>query len=278
MPFSIPSRLATYEFNIRSFHPEKDFGWSGLYFKGDNRGFSLKPSGKPNGITSRIWHKFELNTAISSYANKSVNSDPSKALWSNNSEIYDTEPTKPKSIIYKYPVKRIKNIYQSRVKGKYWGENYAMPFSKKIKEHLGISYVPSLDVNYNITVDVNPNGHYIDIVAYIKGDAFPNAEAFVVDPAGTALFLGVHVRKGAAPITLGLNSDYPMIACAIRIGLDNEGNFKDPIKDIMALHRKKLTQAPSYTINAWNQKHLKVNSNNNHCMGFEELTRFKECF
>lgn len=46
-------QLADYEINIRSFHPEKTFGWSGLMFEGDNRGFSLKPSGvKP--ITSRI--------------------------------------------------------------------------------------------------------------------------------------------------------------------------------------------------------------------------------
>jgi len=46
-------QLANYEINIRSFHPEKDFGWSGLMFEGDNRGFSLKPSGiKPT--TSRI--------------------------------------------------------------------------------------------------------------------------------------------------------------------------------------------------------------------------------
>jgi len=277
MPFSIPSRLATYEFNIRSFHPEKDFGWSGLYFQGDNRGFSLKPSGKGD-ITSRIWHKFSLHTVTATFSSPLTVSDPSKARWSDHSEIYNTEVTKPKSLIYQFPLKRFKKIYQSKVKGKYWGENYAMPFSKEIKEHLGISYVPSLDVNYLITVDANPVGHYLDIVAYIKGDAFPNTEAFVVDPKGTALFLGVHVRKGAAPVTLALNSDYPMIACAIRIGLNNEGNFKGPIKDIMALHREKLSKAPTYTIDAWNQKHLRINNNRNHCMGFEELTRFKECF
>ena len=277
MPSNIPSKLATYEFNIRSFHPEKDFGWSGLYFQGDNRGFSLKPSGTGE-VTSRIWHKFLLHTATGALSDHFTVSDPSKARWSDKSEIYNTDITKPQSHIYQFPLQRIKKVYQSKIKGRYWGENYAMPYSKEIKEYIGATYVPSLDVNYMITVDVNPEGHYIDIVAYIKGDAFPNAEAFVVDPKGNAVFLGVHVRKGAAPITLGLNSDYPMIACAIRIKLDNEGAFKGPIKDILVYHREKLSTAPLYSIEAWNQKHLRINSNNNHCMGFEELSQFKDCF
>lgn len=35
-----------FQFNIRSFHPETDFGWSGLKFERDNRGFSNFPSGR----------------------------------------------------------------------------------------------------------------------------------------------------------------------------------------------------------------------------------------
>lgn len=35
-----PAELTEYEFNFRSFHPEKTFGWSGLFFEGDDRGFS----------------------------------------------------------------------------------------------------------------------------------------------------------------------------------------------------------------------------------------------
>ncbi|MFK3858102.1 hypothetical protein [Pseudoalteromonas rhizosphaerae] len=73
-------QLANYEINIRSFHPEKDFGWSGLMFEGDNRGFSLKPSGiKP--ITSRIWHRLRLSTKNSKISSIDTISDPSKAPW-----------------------------------------------------------------------------------------------------------------------------------------------------------------------------------------------------
>ncbi|WP_246175546.1 hypothetical protein [Pseudoalteromonas rhizosphaerae] len=72
-------QLANYEINIRSFHPEKDFGWSGLWFEGDNRGFSLKPSGVAP-ITSRIWHKLTLSTKKTIITTR-TKSDPSKAPW-----------------------------------------------------------------------------------------------------------------------------------------------------------------------------------------------------
>jgi len=278
MAFQAPSKLSTYEFNIRSFHPEKDFGWSGLYFKGDNRGFSLKPSGITGGVTSRIWHRFKLSTVNGRSTKPLTQSDPSKAVWSKMPETYSAEDIKPPSIQYQFPVKRFQNVYQSRIKGKYWGENFAMPLSKEMKEHLGLTYVPSLDVNYLIIVDANPKGHYIDIVTYIKGDAFPNTEAFIVDQAGTALFLGVHVRKGAAPISLALNSDYPMIASAIRVTVNTEGNFIGPIHDVMTQKRDKLQNTPVYSINSWNKKHLQINSNGNRCMGLEQFSKLMECF
>ena len=59
------TRLAGYDINIRSFHPEETFGWSGFYFHGDNRGFSLAPSQTDENaaVTSRIWHRFGFNSA-----------------------------------------------------------------------------------------------------------------------------------------------------------------------------------------------------------------------
>ena len=80
-------QLANYEINIRSFHPEKDFGWSGLMFEGDNRGFSLKPSGiKPT--TSRIWHRLQLSTKNGKINSVDTISDPSKAPWEDKKRIY----------------------------------------------------------------------------------------------------------------------------------------------------------------------------------------------
>lgn len=39
-------------------------------------------------------------------------------------------------------------------------------------------------------------------------------------------FLGVHVRKRAAPVSLLGDKQLPMIVSAIRLSLDDEGNFK----------------------------------------------------
>lgn len=55
--------LAEYKFNIRSFHPEKTFGWSGMMFDGDSRGFSLQPSG--TGATKKSITKVSLHHVMS---------------------------------------------------------------------------------------------------------------------------------------------------------------------------------------------------------------------
>ncbi len=63
------AKLGTYEINIRSFHPGKNFGLFGLFFEGEARSYSLKPSGLSGDadteVTSRIWHRFFINSAIS---------------------------------------------------------------------------------------------------------------------------------------------------------------------------------------------------------------------
>lgn len=70
-----PAELARYNFTIRSFHPEKTFGWSGLGFQGDDRRFSLKPV-RSGLAPSRIWHTFSVDTQSASISNRQTESDP----------------------------------------------------------------------------------------------------------------------------------------------------------------------------------------------------------
>lgn len=111
----------------------------------------------------------------------------------------------------------------------------------------------------------------------ISGDAFPNCEAFVVDGKGQSVFLGIHVRKGSAPTSLMLNTNFPMIACAIRLSIDNQGNFTGTIADELARKNNNGRKLKFQTIASWNQQFLQSNPNRSHCMALERLS-LEGCF
>lgn len=265
-----------YQFYIRSFHPKKDFGWSGLYFEGDDRGFSNTPRSQ-GAVTSRIWHKFNLGMASGDVIPSETGSDLSRAPWSDKPRSYDGV-LKPKGVVQPI-VKREtgENIKRLSVKGSYGGVNHAMPGSPTMQKKLGFSYVPTLDVSYEIKVDFDLANMHMDIVTYIKGDGFPNCEAFVVDESGQSVFLGIHVRKGAAPVTLALNLDYPMIMSAIRLPLLASGNFAGKIGDELDRIRNNKTHLVYKSIKAWNSVFLAADPDARHCMLLEKST-LKGCF
>ncbi|MCF2863424.1 hypothetical protein ABMY44_10105 [Pseudoalteromonas sp. Cnat2-41] len=269
-------QLADYEINIRSFHPEKTFGWSGLMFEGDNRGFSLKPSGT-EGVTSRIWHKFYLSTKENKVHSKETVSDPSKAPWERAKRVYNGELAPKGRTFLTSRVFPNKHIYQYRMEGQYGGVNHAMPGSPEIQEALDFSYVPTLNVKYKIVIDIDRQNGHMDIVTYITGDGFPNCEAFIVGPGGQAVSLGVHVRKGAAPVSLSLNADYPMIASAIRLPLNNNGSFKGTVGDELFRRTNKQPKLKFQKITDWNYRFISIPANSGHCMLLEKAS-LKYCF
>ena len=264
-----PAELASYEFNIRSFHPEKTFGWSGLFFEGDNRGFSLRPSGR-NFPTSRVWQRFLLNTEPGSVSALVTRSDPSKAPWSGQSQYYSDEALLPSERVALEARKLPGSISQLRISGSYGGVNHAMYGSAIMQEKLGFSYVPTLDVSYEILVDVDRVNRHVDIVTYVKGDGFPNCEAFVVGPGQTPVFLGVHVRKGMPATTLALNANYPMIACAIRLPINRDGSFQGEVGDELARKKSGKKEIEYRSISDWNARFVSINPNSGHCMGLEQ--------
>jgi len=259
------------QFNVRSFHPKKDFGWSGLMFEGDNRGFSNQPSNKA-AITSRIWHRFTLDTHNGLIVDKTTHSDPSRAPWAKKYRTYDGKLA-PKGSIMSVKKSRSKSgNYQLQVNGNYGGVNHAMPGSPELQKSVGTSYVPTLNVNYEIRVDIDIINQHIDVVTYVTGDGFPNCEAFVIDSKGQSVFLGIHVRKGAAPVSLGMNLKYPMIAGAIRLPIDTNGNFKGNVGDEWARKQKKSTMINFESIQTWNQRFLSSNPDHRHCMLLERFS------
>ncbi|MFL1407238.1 hypothetical protein ACJO2E_17995 [Marinobacter sp. M1N3S26] len=267
MPIQAPADLTHYEFNIRSFHPEKTFGWSGFCFEGDDRGFSLAPSGRVTRVTSRIWHRFKLGIKSGSVSERQTESDPSKAPWSDTPKVYSSE-LGPRGRATAEADRLTDNRYRVRVKGFYAGENHAMPYSGELQEEFGVTYVPTLDVNYELIVYLDPSNRHLDVVLLVRGDGFPNCEAFMVGPDGQPVFLGVHVRKGAAATSLSKDRNVSMIACTARLPLKQNGAFSGLIAD----HRGKTLPSGERAyrrISDWNQDFLGTNPNDQRCMGLE---------
>ena len=145
------------------------------------------------------------------------------------------------------------------------------------QEKIGFSYVPSLNVKYTIKMDIDRANGHIDLLVYVTGDGFPNCEAFVEDPKGQRVFLGTHVRKGAAPVTLTLNLQYPMIACALRIPINNGGSFSGKVGDELARKAGKRSQIQYQSINDWNTRFINMNPNHRRCMFVEDFS-LEGCF
>ncbi|MBU6956149.1 hypothetical protein KRR23_00100 [Pseudomonas sp. CVAP len=254
------AKLVTYEINIRSFHPAKNFGLLGFYYEGDARHFSLKPSGLSGvpgtQVTSRIWHKFFVKTSTNEVLDTQTESNDSGRIGGDHTH-YDGA-LKPKGGSWPSVKTEKGAVTTIWVDGGYAGENHAFPLSAMAKKLIGMTFVPSLDVSYNITMTIDRVAKHIDIVTYITGDGFPNCEAFISDPSGKAVFLGVHVRKGAPITSLPGDKKYPMIASAIRLEIDDEGNFKGTLGNELRrrkLNKERLEMRP---LQEWNDFFLKL--------------------
>ena len=266
------AKLSTYEFNIRSFHPGKTFGWSGFNFEGDARGFSLNASGlsgvQGTLITSRVWHKFFVKLLSNEVTDTQTESNDSGKAGAEHTH-YDAE-LKPKGGSWPSIKMEKGAVTTVWVEGGYAGENHAFPMSAMTKKLTGLTFVPSLDVSYKIIMTLDRVAKHLDVVTYISGDGFPNCEAFISDPTGKSIFLGVHVRKGAAAVSLFGDKKYPMISSAIRIEVDDEGNFKDQLGNEMRRRKLKKEQLEMRPITEWNDFFINLSPNDGRWMGIWE--------
>lgn len=271
-----PAELAEYQFNIRSFHPNKTFGWSGLYFQGDDRGFSLKPNGRL--ARSRIWHFVTLNAKSETISDRGTGSHASNHPWADKSEGYNEQATRPKAEVTSDFFKLSKKLNGKRVHldGHYGGQNHLMPLSEEMKKTLGFTYVPTLNVNYKIRTYIDRENRHVDIVTFIKGDGFPNCEAFVVGPDDTRVFLGVHVRKGIAPLSLRGNPKHAMIASVVRLPINRDGSFSGTIADLLRGNSAGKGQPEFQKISEWNADFRSISPNNGRYKGLEDLGYLRE--
>lgn len=262
------AKLSSYQLNIRSFHPGTTFGWSGFDFEGDARGFSLGASGNSGAtgaeVTSRIWHRFDADTENGVILNMQTESNDSGKQGAEHTR-YDGE-LRPKGGNWPIIKKESGPITTIHIDGGYAGENHAFFPSAELKKSIGMTFVPSLDVSYRIIITIDRVTKYIDIVTLISGDGFPNCEAFISDASGQAVFLGVHVRKGSALFSLLGDKKYPMIASAIRLTIDDDGNFSGSIANELKRRQQGKEHLEYRPLDEWNDFFINLDPNSERWM------------
>ncbi|MEG2013097.1 MAG: hypothetical protein RR063_07810 [Anaerovoracaceae bacterium] len=242
-------KMANYQINLRSFHPNTQFEAKGFFFHGDSRGFSLGKSFyipnlqyqvPPASVTSRVWSKANIDL---SKITKSQTSSPMK-VESNTSgplriagvpilghdEDYSDKKYKPSGEIQVVvPDVKFESPCSFNFTSHYHGKNHAFLMSRTAYDATGTSFVPDLDVRHELMIRVERINKYMDITSLVYGDGFPNTEGFIEDAKGNKVFLGVHIRIGTPATHLFGDNKRLMWANAIRIGLKEDGTFTNTL-------------------------------------------------
>jgi RHS repeat-associated protein len=237
LSFIDPDGHVPYPITIRSFAPFESFGFG---FHGDNRGYSVDESS-----TARVRQTIDFDTDKTSLA-VSARSDPS---WHTliPSDVRTEHPRS--SVLSPLAVGRDGNSRTFAFQTWYGGSN---PFAPDfLKETLNIDVLASFNVVENKTAG------FLNISAALTGDNFPATEAYITDPSGQSVFIGIGFHQGAyegvdnnrAPFKYlpGVNN-LQISKLDLRINLDNKGNFTN------VMYRNK-----GFTITQWNRRFIRAN-------------------
>ncbi len=195
--------LIPYPITIRSFAPFKTFGGG---FHGDNRGYSTSQN-----TSARVHQRINFDTEKSSLSTKTWSSP----TWHSAAPGFK-RTAKPDGGIVEGSFK-IKNSGESKnfeFKTNYAGANPLTPGA------------PDINVFSSLSITENKEKGMLQITGKLTGDNFPSTEAFVTDPSGQSVFLGVGFYEGSPFTSLwGKNEDRKITGFSLIINIDGEGNF-----------------------------------------------------
>lgn len=237
-------KLANYQINLRSFHPNAQFEAKGFFFHGDNRGFSLErsffePKAKappPRSVSSRVWSKSNIDLSKTNQSQKlnsievqSNTSGPLRILGvpilGHDEDYADIKYRPSGELNMIVPEIKFESPRSFNFISHYHGKNHAFALSRDVYDATGKSFVPDLDVRHELMIRVERINKYMDITSLVYGDGFPNSEGFIEDALGNKVFLGAHIRIGTPATHLFGDNKRLMWANAIRIGLKEDGTF-----------------------------------------------------
>ncbi|HET8572414.1 MAG TPA: DUF6443 domain-containing protein [Edaphocola sp.] len=202
--------LIPYPITIRAFAPFEAFGFG---YHGDNRGYSTSSS-----VTARVNQRINFDTDKRSITTKA---------WSNPSWKVDDpshKATATPSVKFDEPFAISKNGGSRTFT---FGSHVAAGNPKTPKR-----FTPNIDVFSDFSITENKKAGTLSISGKLTGDNFPSTEAFITDPNGNNVFIGVGqiakgVGKNTGPFTelWGENEDRPVTSFNFTITTDKKGNF-----------------------------------------------------
>ena len=257
--------MSTYTIHARAFHPDAGFGAGGLFFSGDNRGFSANVSPQ---TTSRIRAFWEIDVINDEIGDRDVRSDKSSNPITGIEELYIEKSKQPNesatlSMSKFFPT----GMQTGSLRWRFGGINHGFTTS----EWFNNLVVPSLDCSGTIVFsffreEENPR---LRIDSFLLGDGFPNSEVFIEDSAGTRIFLHTHHRFGYAAKQLIGEGRFLLGGTLLEVGIDGSGNFLPSIvatrcvdfmpgdRDLLIEHDGFFydTYDTQYDIEEWNEVH-----------------------
>ncbi|MDD7973800.1 hypothetical protein [Roseinatronobacter alkalisoli] len=262
--------MGTMTLHTRSFHPRESFGVTGFGFSGDNRGFSTNL-----GVTSRIRSQIDINLTGASVSANPPESDPSyhPAGMQTDYSHPDEQPTgrftggpsitpyrqdgaQDASFTYAYRGKNHAAVPKALIGG--FVENRLGDWLNRETEKV---LVPDLDVTISLSLSIDRAARKAHVTANMRGDGFPNAEAFLLDSGGAPLFLVSHVRVGTASGQLWGNALIRMASCALQVDLTPEDRWAGPVEVLASMDHagdgspQQIGRIGRTNVSAWNSVH-----------------------
>lgn len=197
-----------YPITIRSFAPFSSFGFG---YHGDNRGYSTSTS-----ATARVHQQINFDTDKTGISARAWSSPTFRTNNPNDAKT-------AKSTVEFTDNLSINNSGSSK--------NFKFG-THSAGSNPDVKGSPDIDVfsKFSITSDTKTGS--LNISGSLTGDNFPSTEAFISDPSGKSIFLGIgqigsDVSKNWGPLTElpFSNSNNPITSFDITITTDNKGNF-----------------------------------------------------
>ncbi|WP_281631312.1 RHS repeat domain-containing protein [Flavobacterium luteolum] len=199
--FVDPDGNTPYPITIRSFAPFKHFGGG---FHGDDRSFSTNLN-----ASARVHQKINFDTDKENI---------SLRTWSSNT--YHTAAPSIKATAS--PSGTFTSGFGVYKEGSDKNFTFSTSYSGANPLTPG---APNIDVSASFYINENKEKGFLSIRGNLKGDNFPSTEAFITDPSGQSVFIGVGYYEGSPFSSLWGKNERPISEFSFNIMIDKKGNF-----------------------------------------------------
>jgi len=223
--FVDPDGRIPYPITIRGFAPFKHFGFG---FHGDDRGYST------GNVSARVHQVINFDTDKTSITTNAWSSPTWKT----------SDPSNKKTA-----TPSVRFTRDSVIDPK--GDNTTFDFGSYVRASNPLTPpgTPDIDIYSNFSITENKKAGILSVSGSLRGDNFPSTEAFITDPSGNNLFIGVGqiasgVDKDWGPFTqLPFKNERPITSFNFTITTDKKGNFTG-VRD----------GKTTYSIENWNKR------------------------